>query len=115
MALLGSAAANAAMNAVLVASTTYHATTHTASPGTTGVNEAASPGRGSFTVAAASGGAVSNVATITMTNSGAVAQTHVGVFTASTGGTYQIGAALSSSVTAATITIAAGGLTFTAS
>lgn len=122
MPLLGGTAANAAMNAVLVAATNYFATLHTASPGTTGASENGTAGttitRGTFQVAAASGGVVSNSAQITVTLSGApatTASTHLGVFTAATAGTYQIGAALGSSVTAATVTVAAGAAQFTAS
>ena len=122
MPLLGTAASNAAMNAVLVNATSYFATLHTASPGTTGANENGTAGttitRGTFSVGAASGGVVSNAAQITITLSGTpatTANTHLGVFTAATAGTYQIGAALGSNVTAATVTIAPGAAQFTAS
>jgi hypothetical protein len=39
----------------------------------------------------------------------------VGIWSASTAGTYEIGAALASSVTAATITFAVGAISFSAS
>ncbi len=115
MALMAPADANAAMNAVLVSATTYHAAAHTASPGTTGANETTSSTRGGFTVGAAADGKVSNAASITIGTAGTAAITHIGVWSAATTGSYKIGAALSSSVTAASITVAAGALTFTAS
>jgi hypothetical protein len=91
---------------------------HTASPGTTGANE--NPGTGGYarqatTWNAASGGSKTNSTALTFSTAGSTAVTHVGSWSASTAGTYGIGAALGSSVTAVSITVASGAVTYSAS
>lgn len=94
---------------------------HTASPSTTGANEASggSYARVAVTWNAASGGAVTNSGTVTINAPASTTFTHVGVWSASSAGTYYIGAALGSSITtgatAGTITFAAAALSFSAS
>lgn len=93
---------------------------HSASPGTTGANENAATGgytRQAATWNAASGGSKTNSGALTFATSGTVAVTHAGTNSASgtSGGTYGIGAALASSITAASITFASGSISFTAS
>jgi hypothetical protein len=88
---------------------------HTASPSTTGANEMSSVTRQACTWNAASGGSKTNSSALTFTTPGTTAATHFGTFSAVTAGTYGIGGALTASVTAATITIAAGALTLSAS
>lgn len=86
---------------------------HSASPSTTGANEMSggSYARQACSWNAASGGAKTNSSSLTFTTAGSTAVTHFGTFSASSAGTYGIGGALTSSVTAVTITIAAGALT----
>ena len=97
---------------------------HTASPGsptlgTAGANENANTGsyaRQACTWNAASGGSKTNSSALSFSTLGSVAVTHAGtssVVTYNTG-PFGIGMPLSSSVTAATITVAAGALTLTA-
>lgn len=88
---------------------------HSASPGTTGANELASTTRQACSWNAASGGAKTNSSSLTFTTSGTTAATNFGTFSAVTAGTYGIGGALTSSVTASSITVAAGALTLTGS
>ena len=89
---------------------------HTASPGTTGANEATGGGyaRQATSWNAASSGSKTNSGALTFSTTGATANTHVGEFSAVTAGTYGIGAALTSSVTAASITVASGAIAYTA-
>ena len=98
---------------------------HSASPGSpvlnaAGANENANTGsyaRQACTWNAASGGSKTNSSALTFTTAGSVAVTHFGtssVVTYNTG-PFGIGGALSSSVTAVTITVAAGALTISAS
>lgn len=86
-----------------------------ATPGTTGTNESASTTRQAGTWNAASGGSKTNSSAMTFTTPGTVANTFFATFSASTAGIYGIGGPLSSSVTATTITVAAGALTLSAS
>lgn len=88
---------------------------HTASPSTTGANEMGSVTRQACSWNVASGGSKTNSSSLSFTTPGTTAATHFGTFSASTAGTYGIGGALSASVTAATITVAAGALTLSAS
>jgi hypothetical protein len=91
---------------------------HTASPSTTGANENPATGgyaRQACSWNAASGGAKTNSSSLTFTTLGSTAVTHIGAWSASTAGTYGIGAALTSNVTAATITVAAGAISLSAS
>lgn len=90
---------------------------HTASPSTTGANEASGGGyaRQAMTWNAASAGTKTNSGSASFTTSGSVANTHVGGFSASSSGTFGIGMALTSNITAVTITVAPGALTLSAS
>lgn len=123
MALLSTVGANAALNGLAgVGSTNVIPDTalHTASPGTTGANENANSGsyaRQATSWNAASGGAMTNSGGLTFSTGGTVPVTHVGQWSSATygAGNYAIGAPLASSVTAASITIAAGALSYAAS
>lgn len=117
MALLSTTGANAAIAGVLVPGTTYYLSAHSASPGTTGANELSGGGyaRQAVVFTAASGGAESNTAALTVPNAGSTAVTHFGVYTAVTAGSFLVGAPLASSVTAASITVAQNAASFTAS
>lgn len=121
MALASAAAENAALNGLAgVGSTNVipYVSLHTASPSTNGANENAATGgyaRQACSWNTASGGSMTNSSSLSFSTAGSVAVTHIGTWSASTAGTYAIGAALGSSVTAATITIAAGAITLSAS
>ncbi|MGZ4621439.1 MAG: phage tail fiber protein [Blastococcus sp.] len=121
MARASTAAENRAISGVFatttptVSATAYYMSLHTADPGTTGANEYSGVTRQVFPAGAASGGAVSNSSSMSFTTSGASAVTHIGIWDAATAGNFVIGAALGSSVTATTITIAAGAASFSAS
>jgi hypothetical protein len=95
--------------------TSTWASLHTADPGTTGASEYAGVTRIQYSAGTPSAGSITNTGTMTFTTSGATAVTHAAVQSAVTAGIYLIGAALGSSVTAATITFAASALTFSAS
>lgn len=83
---------------------------NTADPGTTGASEATST-RQSCTWNTAASRAKTNVTALTFTGqSGSTPNTHFSTWSAVTAGTFGISGALSSSVTAATITVAAGAL-----
>lgn len=93
---------------------------HTADPGTTGASENANSGsyaRIQYSAGTPSAGAIANTGTLTFTTGGTVAVTHVGTWTSATygAGTYNIGAALATPVTAVTITFAIGAISFSAS
>jgi hypothetical protein len=93
---------------------------HTATTSTTGASENANSGsyaRQACSWNAASSGSKTNSSSLTFTTAGSVAVTHFGGWSSATygAGTFGIGGALSSSVTAVTITIAAGALTLSAS
>jgi len=93
---------------------------HTASPSTTGANENANSGgyaRQACSWNAPSGGSMTNSTSLSFSTGGTVAVTHFGTWDSATyaAGTYAIGGALTPSVTAASITIAAGALTLSAS
>src|SRR5437764_6566418 len=115
------AAENRAISGVFATTTPTPSTTgywmslHTADPGTTGASEYAGVTRIQFPAGTASGGALSNTATMTFTTSGASAVTHIGIWDAATAGNYVIGAALTSNVTAASVQFAAGQASFSAS
>lgn len=90
---------------------------NTGDPGTTGASENASSGgyvRQATSWNAASGGTKTNSSGLTFTTLGTVAVSYFSEWSASTAGTYSIGGPLGSSVTAATITVAAGGITLSA-
>lgn len=91
---------------------------HTATPGTNGANENAATGgyaRQACSWNAASGGSKTNSSALTFTTLGTVPVTHFGTWSAATAGTYGMGGALTTAVTATTITIAAGAITLSSS
>lgn len=94
-----------------------HVSLHTATTGTTGASEVSGGGyaRQACSWNSAASAAKTNSTALTFTTSGATANTHVGTWSASTAGTFGIGAALASSVTAASITVAAGAISIGAS
>lgn len=108
---------NAAIAAAIVPGTTYYLSLHSADTGTTGANEFTGGGytRQPIVFGAAAGGAVANTGAVSVPNAGTTAATHTGIWSAATGGTFRAGAAVASSVTAASISFAAGAVTFTAS
>jgi hypothetical protein len=122
MALASAAAENAALNGLAGVGSTNtmpFVALHTASPSTTGANENANAGsyaRQACSWNAASGGTMTNSTALTFSTLGTIAVTHIGTWSIVTyaGGTYSIGAALGSSVTAASITIASGAITLSA-
>jgi len=116
------ASADTALQAVFPTTTTFYLSLHTADPGTTGANEVSggSYARQPITFAAASGGSQSSSDAQSFT--GMPAETsgcpYFGVQTALTAGTYVAGGAtsgLSSIPAGATVSFAAGAVTFTAS
>lgn len=123
MALASTAAANAALNGIAGVGNTNtitHVSLHTATPGTTGASENANSGsyaRQACSWNAASGGSMTNSSALTFSTLGSVAVSYIGTWNSGTygAGTYSIGAALGSPVTAASITIAAGAITLSAS
>jgi len=117
MARIATSQLNAAIAAALVPGTTYYLSLHSADPGTTGASEfsGGTYARQAIVFGSASSGAIASNAAIAVPNAGSTAATHIGIWTASTAGTYYAGAALASSVTAASITFASGAITFTAS
>jgi len=123
MALASAAAANAALNGLDGTGSTNtmtHVSLHTASPGTTGASENANTGsyaRQACTWNAAASSAKTNSTALTFSTAGSVAVTHIGTWNNATygAGTYSIGAALGSSVTSASITIASGAISLSAS
>lgn len=114
MARASVAATNAAIQAVLPTAGTFFITLHSADPGTTGASEFTTVTRQTFTPSTAAGGAVSNANAISVPNAGSQTATHIGIWTALTAGSYVIGAALGSNVTAATVTFAIAAASFTA-
>lgn len=124
MALASTTAANQALNGLDASGTPTNliaaVALHTASPSTTGANENANSGsyaRQSCSWNAASSGSKTNSSSLTFSTAGSTAVTHFGGWSSTTygGGTYGIGGALSASVTAASITVAAGALSISAS
>lgn len=124
MALLGTTGANQALNGLDASGTPTnvisHIALHTASPSTTGANENANTGsyaRQACTWNAASSGSKTNSSSLSFSTAGSVAVTHAAGWSSATygGGTFGVGLTLSSSVTAATITVAPGALTLSAS
>jgi hypothetical protein len=121
MARASALAENNAIAGVFAASQPTPSTTntwvslHTADPGTTGASEYAGVTRQQYSVGSPSAGSISNTATMTFSTSGASAVTHIGTWDAVTTGNYRVGAALASSVTATSITFAAGAAAFSVS
>lgn len=104
--------------APVVSATSHWTSAHTADPGTTGASENPATGgytRQQFSVGTPASGSCANTATETISTAGTTAVTHTGTWDAATGGNYEIGAQLASPVTAATITFAAGALSYGAS
>lgn len=100
-----------------VSATSHWVSLHSADPGTTGASEASGGGyaRIQFSVGTPASGSVANTGTMTFTTAGSTAMTHIGTYDAVTAGNYEIGAALTSSVTAVTIIFAVGAVSFGAS
>lgn len=123
MALASAAAANAALNGLDGTGSTNtmtHVSLHTATPGTTGASENANTGsyaRQACSWNAAASSQKTNSSALTFSTAGSVAVTHFGTWNSVTygGGTYSIGGALGASVTATSITFAAGSITLSAS
>lgn len=88
---------------------------NTADPSTTGANEATSTRQACTWNAANSGTRTkTNSTALTFTPSAGVANTHFSTWSAVSAGTFGISGALGSSVTAATVTVAAGALSLSA-
>jgi hypothetical protein len=123
MALASTAAANAALNGLDgtgATNTMTHVSLHTATTSTTGASENANTGsyaRQACTWNAAASSAKTNSTALTFSTLGSVAVTHIGTWNSATygAGTFSIGGALGASVTAASITIASGAISLTAS
>ncbi len=117
MALASTTACNQSLDGLSGGSTNLlaYVQLNSASPGTSGANELASTTRQACTWNAASGGTKTNASSLTFATPGTVAATHFSTWSASTAGSYGIGGALTSSVTAASITIASGALSLGAS
>ncbi len=86
---------------------------NTADPGTTGVSESTSA-RQATTWSNAAARAKPNAAALTYSPSAGVANTHFSTWSAVTAGVFGISGALGSNVTAATITVSAGGFSLAA-
>lgn len=121
MALASAAAENAALDGLAGTGTNVvpYVSLHTASPSTTGANENANSGsyaRQACSWNAASGGSKTNSSALTFSTGGTVAVTHFGTWSSATygAGTYAIGGALGASITATSITFAAGSITLSA-
>jgi hypothetical protein len=116
MAHIPSATLNAAVAAALVPGTTYYLSLHSGDTSTTGANEFTGGGyaRQAIVFGSASGGVIASNASQTVPNAGSTAATYVGIWTAATAGTFMAGAAMGSSVTAASIVFGTGAVTFTA-
>lgn len=109
-------AANQALDALSGGTTNVLAYTqlHSADPSTTGANELGSTTRLACSWNAASGRSKTNSSALSFTTPGTTAASHFGTFSAVSAGTFGIGGALTASVTAVTITVAAGALTLSA-
>ena len=123
MALASTLAANAALNGLDGTGSTNrmtHVSLHTATTSTTGASENANSGsyaRQACSWNAAASSAKTNSTALTFSTLGSVAVTHVGTWDSGTyaGGNFGIGAALGASVTATSITVAAGAISLSAS
>jgi hypothetical protein len=122
MALASSAGENAALVG-LAGQTALNvipdAALHTATTGTTGAAENANSGsyvRQAVAWNTPSAGAMTNSGGLSFSTLGTIAVTYMGFWSSATyaGGTFAIGAALGASVTAATITVAAGAISLSA-
>lgn len=119
MSLASNTCITAAVNAINTAALAGFASLHTATTSTTGASENAATGgyaRQSAAWSTSSGGSNStNTGALTWTTLGTVAVSYFGTWSLVSGGNFNIGGALTSSVTAATITAAAGALALSAS
>lgn len=123
MARASAAAENAALNGLAGVGNTNvipDVALHVGDPGTTGASENANAGsyaRQACSWNTASGGAMTNSSSLTFATLGTIADTHFGTWSSATygAGNYAIGGALGASVTAASITVAAGALSIAAS
>lgn len=120
MALASTAAENAALNGLDGTGTTNvipFTSLHTATTGTTGASENAATGgyaRQATTWNAAASGAKTNSTSLSFSTAGTTAVAYIGTWSLVTAGVFAIGAALGSSVTAATILIASGAASWNA-
>ena len=117
MARITTAEADVAQNAAIVPATTYWLSLHTADPGITGASEG-TDGRKSITFASSSGGSqASNSSQSWPSAVGGQTYQWFGVWTAVTAGTYLRGGTLTSITPpiGATISVASGAITLTAS
>lgn len=120
---MGNAARTSATNAVLVATTTYFASLHTTTPGTTGAHEftGGSYVRKAFKVGTATSGLAKNLAQIQWTGLPAKTGKYIGVWSLVATGTFKWAGHLKKTgtthtfvfTTGSTFTIAATGLTAT--
>lgn len=123
MALASAAAENAALNGLDGTGSTNvipDVSLHTATTSTTGASENANSGsyaRQACSWNAASSGSKTNSTALTFSTLGTIAVAYFGTWSSATygAGTFAIGGALTASVTAASITIASGGITLSAS
>ena len=116
MARASQAAGVAAIQAVLPSAGTWYLDLSNADPTTAGTTGLATT-RQTYTASsgtAAIPSVVSNTNSITVPTSGATAANYVQIYDAVSAGNYRIGSALSSGVTAASITIAVGAAQFSA-
>jgi hypothetical protein len=92
---------------------------HSGSPGTTGANEIATTRVAVTWTASSAGSAATNAGALSIALPASTTASYFGIWSASTGGTYYIGGALSPAVTTSTstgtVTIAAGQLSISAS
>ena len=117
MARASQAAGVAAIQAVLPSAGPWFLDLSNADPATTGVAGMATTRQG-YTASAGTAAipsVVSNTNSITVPTAGTVAANYVELYDAATVGNYRIGAALTSAITAASITFAVGAAQFSAS
>lgn len=123
MAVASNAYLSQALNAVDATGTptnlAAYVSLHSATPGTpnTGANEFTGGGYARQATAwssSSAGSAKTNSSALSFTNAGTVAATHFSTNSAATVGTFGLGGALASAVTAATITFASGSLNLSA-
>lgn len=109
---------DAAQNAIIVSTTTYYLSLHTADPGKTGASEG-TDGRQAITFGASSAGSQASTDAQTWTSAvGGQTYGWFGLWSATSGGTYLRGGPLASNITppaGSEITFAIGAVTLTAS
>jgi len=121
MARASAAAENAALDGLAGTGTNVipFVSLHVSDPGTTGAGENANAGsyaRQACSWNAAASGLKTNSTALTFATLGTIAVSYIGTWSSATygAGTYAIGGALGSTVTAASITIAAGAISLSA-